>query len=217
VIVPGTPGKDGATGPQGVQGLKGDKGDPAMVDFSKIPIPILDCLEPGSAKIVEDVVDVISGALGSEAKLIGLLFNEILRIRQAQCDEEPSVDTPSVIASGTSLEGDQVSVVPITNQDSRLFALVLKPPFPNSVRLYQLGGATQTEGNFGTASLAYQVGTTSYTAVHGSPLNVATPATLIAVPNLPLQAYIRISLKVGVSWELWDMGLRQAQPSLPAA
>jgi hypothetical protein len=213
--LPGTPGKDGAKGETGIKGDKGDKGDDAMVDFTQIPIPILDCLDDGVASVVEDVVSVISGSLGSEAALIGQLFNQLLRIRQEQCSQEVYEETPLMVAEGVTSSGSQVAYYPISNPDARLFALRLLEPFPNSVRLFQLGGARDTEGDFGAVGVCLKLpGIDSY-ANYGDRLNVFTQATLIPVPNSGLQAYIRVSLKVGVSWQLWDLGVRRRMKALP--
>ena len=213
--LPGRPGASGAPGLKGLKGDKGDKGDEAKVDFTGVPIPILNCLDDGTAETLETVVSVISGSLGSEAALVGQLFNQLLKIRQEICSEEVYDESPSIIAEGTSEVGNQVSFIEISNNYARLFALRLLEPFPSTVRLYQLGGESGTEGDYGACGLCVQVPGTSQYANYGDRLNVFTPATLIPVPYIGLQVYIRVSLKVGLSWQLWDLGVRKKAKALP--
>lgn len=213
--LPGRPGKDGDKGEKGLKGEKGEKGEQAKVEFTGVPIPILDCLDDGTANTVETIVSVISGALGSEAALVGQLFNQLLKIRQELCAEEIYDQTPSKVAEGTSEVGSQVTFVGISNADARLFALRLLEPFPSTVRLYQLGGAEASEGDYGACGVCVQIPGTSQYANYGDRLNVFTPATLIPVPNIGLQAYIRVSLKIGLKWELWDLGVRKRAKALP--
>lgn len=215
VEVQGLPGKPGKDGVRGEKGLPGEKGKDAMVEFSKIPIPILDCLDPGAAEVVETVIDVVSGSLGSEAALIGQLFNQILKIRQEQCGGEVGNATAEMVASGVTTATTQVTFVAIENQDARMFALRLVPPFPDNVRLYQIQEPFATEGDYGSCGVCYAIPGTDGYANYGSRLNVATPGTLIPVPVTGLNAFIRISLKTGLEWQLWDLGVRAKKAALP--
>ena len=207
---PGAPGLNGSPGVDGVNGLNGADGAPgkdALVEFSQVNVPILDCLPDGQAQVVDVAVDVLKSTAGNpQLTLFATLFQEILKLRQEFCSSTPTAIAPTLIASGTSVLGSQVTVTPAIADDIEYVSLKLIPPFPSGVQLYQLSGDTQTEGNFGQMSIVYDLDGSP--AHLGNRLNVFTPNTVIEVPKTGKVAKVRISLKPDVAWELYDLGVR---------
>lgn len=207
---PGADGKDGAPGAPGANGVDGKDGKDAMVEFSQIKVPVLNCLPDGQASAIDTSIEVIKDSLGNpQVSLYATLFQEILKLRQEFCKIKPAGVEPSLITSGKSSFQQQVFLSPVLSKDIEYVVLKIIPPFPSTVRLYQLGGDNQTEGDFGQMSIAYDLGGSP--AHLGHRLNVFTPSTVIEVPRVGKNSRVRISLKADIIWELYDLGVRTAR------
>lgn len=204
----GLNGSDGAPGAPGADGRDGVDGKDAMVEFSQVNVPILNCLPSGQAEVIDVAVDVLKSTAGNpQLSLFATLFQEILKLRQEFCSTQAESIAPTLLFSGTSRLGNQVTVTDPISDDIEYLNLRIVPPFPSSVRLYQTSGDTQTEGDFGQVSIAYEVPGGGYSHL-GERLNVFSPNTAIAVPRTGKTARVRISLKPDCVWELYDLGVR---------
>lgn len=144
------------------------------------------------------------------APALGFLSREIAEIKRLAdpCPEPPPASVPhSLLASGIMVEGDNVSYVDIS-PEVRQVELIITGQLPNSLRLYDSTLAGEQQGKFGAITIAYP-GVTGGNAPDAFHQWAWTRRTSFYVgPPIRPDRRIRIILKSGLSWVLYDTGLR---------
>jgi hypothetical protein len=141
---------------------------------------------------------------------IQLLASEIAQIRLSLgvC---PPADVPqappSVLASGTSNESKTTEYVEIDVQ-VRQVELIITGQIPTAFRLYRNDPDGEMQGKFGNLCIAYP-GSTGGFAPDAFQQWCWTRRTILDVGR-PLRnlRYVRIFVRPGLSWVLYDTGLR---------
>jgi hypothetical protein len=118
-----------------------------------------------------------------------------------------SYSEPEVLAGGTSTLQQDVVYVPV-NAEVRQVELEIRGAIPGDVRLYAGSGLNQEQGKFGAIQAAYRFIAPSF-SVFGHQQWVWTRGTILDIPEYRgRQKYVRVFLKPGLNWALYDTGLR---------
>lgn len=235
--LPGNPGIDGSPGVKGDQGEKGDPGEAAslvieavewvsgefenavenlgdkfnaryvlklreLVDIDLITVPRFECGGPVEGAIV----GAIKTLTATTSPAISLLFEELFNIRQALCAAMPNHVPPSILSSGSCTHETRTFVVPVSED---VLSVVLKlTGWPDSLNVY----AFENDGihaQFGNISEVITVGSEQcIDAMQGYVWRDSTFLHLSPPDKFPRA--VRVFLKPGVSWELYDSGRRKS-------
>jgi hypothetical protein len=116
-------------------------------------------------------------------------------------------EMPGVLGSGTMTEAQTVQYVPI-GIEVRQVELLITGPLPAGLRLFDTTASGEQQGKFGSIVQAYP-GVTGGFASEGFHQWAWTRRTSLYLgqPIRPIRR-VRVYLRAGLSWTLYDTGLR---------
>lgn len=241
---PGSVGPAGPAGSPGGPGERGEKGDPGeaasiiieavnwiesyrenfvenlgdavnaryilnlreLVEVEDLSIPKFDCGGPAEGAIV----GVLKTLTASTSPAWAVLFEELFNIRQALCAARPDHVPPSMLASGTCTHDERTFVVPVSNDT--LSVMLKLSGIPENLNIY----AFENDGihaQFGNLCEVIKVGQDDcIDAMQGYVWRDRTFLHLSEPDQFPRA--VRVFLKPGVSWELYDTGRRKSANEL---
>jgi hypothetical protein len=231
----GLPGADGAKGDRGEKGDKGDKSTIAIQNITTVGMgepgrailasgtasdPVYDleipdsmeivstlvskvvCNEDGLPQLIDFAVPVVASRLNNVGALYVTLFGEIAKLLLKTACSVKQLD-PALIGSGTSSLDQRVYYIPI-GDEIKTVIFIISGELPSSLSIYSTVNETQTK--FGNLSLS--VGGNN---MDSDPGWIWTRNTVYRVPETKLAPKsIRINLKPGLDWKLYDSGERQS-------
>jgi hypothetical protein len=131
-----------------------------------------------------------------------------LRLQFGVCEIEPLDNVqPTVIGQATSSESRTVEYIEISPL-VRQVELIITGSIPTPFRLYRSDADGEQQGKFGNLTIAYQ-GTTGGFAPDAFQQWAWTRRTILNCGE-PLRSprYVRVFVQPGLSWVLYDTGLR---------
>lgn len=209
--LPGSPGAQGAKGDQGDQGVpgqageKGDPGEDAVIEFEDVPVLVPQCINGVESTIVQNVA-VLKGMNNNGAAWLQLVVDLIgERARINKC--KPAPVEPTVISSGNSSPVSPVTYIVVSSEVVSIH-LILVGSIPPHIQIYKLAGEVEAEAKYGHIGEAFIApnGNCSYEASRAQ--DVWTRHTFFRLSHSQLQKRLRLSLKPGLSWVIFDSGER---------
>lgn len=179
-----------------------------VVELEDVAIPLIDCGNFGEVATDTQIVQVLKGVNGSEALLWVYLFNEIFEVRKYVCEQKKKQPiAATLLASGFSGTGDTITYTDVISEDVRSVILVITGAINKLFQAYKVT-ATEIEGKFGHVgiSVAAPNGGKAYLGERAQ--DVWTRETIYKIPDVNLPKRVRVSLKPGFNWLLYDSGER---------
>lgn len=186
-----------------------------MIKFKQIRVPVIECIEIDGVKTALrkfKPIQILVGENGSTEAEIMETFEQIAELRTEQCLRECECDyvigDPFVIGRATTTYEQNVFYHSILDECVSVI-LMIEGAIPPNINLYKLSANQETEGKFGNLSVAKQAPGGGY-AMCGDAVFVWTQKTFYPIPvEAGRERYIRVSLKPGLTYTLYDSGERK--------
>lgn len=162
-------------------------------------VPIVSCGDDG---IVEQqvTIKVLSDGLNSETLLTDTLFSQIYRLLsegKVDCIPDRAVE---LVLAATTIEDDSVTYTSLRQPPSLGYLLQIDELDIRKLRTYKLSG-DDSEYGLGNVSIV-----SSNNAVVGDAIRVFTTKTFVNATNISFPHRVRISLKPGIRYKVYDLG-----------
>lgn len=169
-------------------------------------IPTWVCDDTGNGYVEQKV----SQTAANLSQAFNLLAEEVAAIRQKLgiCDESTMQNAdPSILAQDTATEGQTVWYVQLPAL-VRQVELIISGQIPTAFRLYDTTLSGEQQGKFGSITLSYPGSAGGNTADAFHQWAWTRRTSLYVDKPLRETRYIRVYVKSGLSWILYDTGLR---------
>lgn len=162
-------------------------------------VPIVSCGDDG---VVEQQVSikVLSDGVNSETLLTDNLFAQIYRLlSEGKVDCKPDRALELILAA-TTVDDDSVTYTALRQPPSLGYLLQIDELDIRKLRTYKLSG-DDSEYGLGNVSIV-----SSNNAVVGDAIRVFTTKTFVNATNISFPHKVRISLKPGIRYKVYDLG-----------
>lgn len=178
------------------------------VELEDVAIPLINCGNFGEVTTETEIVQILKGVNGSEALLFVYLFNELFEIRKWICEQKKKqYVTPTLLLSGFSGTSDTITYSEVLSDEIKSVYLVITGAINKLFQAYKVT-PTEIEGKFGHVGIATLAPNGNMAYLGERAQDVWTRHTLYRIPEVNLPKRVRISLKPGFNWLLYDSGER---------
>ena len=204
---PGAPGQAGAPGEKGEKGDKGEPGEGAdEVELETTTIKVSECGEDGEATVKEVEVKVLKGSNGSEAAVWQQLFDEVALLRGMKPVCPVRQAEPQLLFSGSTGDENKVFAIGVGIPGIKTVLLKITDFDRTRLRNYK---QVEGYGEFGFGNVGFGGSSNGgYLALVGQRIDIIVENTIMEIPRIQKAVSLRVSLKKGISFEVWDTGYR---------
>lgn len=180
-----------------------------LIDLEDINVPILECLPEEQAETLLKTIGVVKTISGkTQAVLFLTLFEEIFKLRQEFCKHANNTN-PVLLGFGTTSAGQTVIYRPIEPYHVSVVVKLVNS-FSAEREFHHIDNYEGGMSKFGAVTTAFKLFDEEYpVGNHSYIYSRRTYHKLDESNGLP--RYVRLFLKPGISWEIWDTGERKAE------